>query len=407
MRLNQQMVHHSRINQARNALWGSFFLMGVVSMAWVPRIPEIKDSLALNNGQLGLMLLGSTCGALFGAQVAGRLAHTFGSRKIAYLTGVILSFGLIAMSATTHSRAGFFVALVLLGMGYTGLDVCLNTQAVAVERLSKARYMASFHGMWSVGSLLTTIIGGGISRIISPERNLVAIGAVAFFALLISNSSLLPDEVDGHEGTESEMAGKVSLFGKDALALWGIGFGMLAAIIAEGAASDWGAILLRENMGIAKGWYASAFASFALAMIVARFLGDRALAKWGAGRVVRIGGFAGGLAWATSIAIAVPLSDHSRIGALIIINIGFICAGLGIGPMFPAFIIAASSVPGIAPSVAIGRVGVISLGAFFIGPASIGLFAEVTSLPIAMAFPCVMLLVAGFQARTIHVRGKL
>ena len=121
---------------------------------------------------------------------------------------------------------------------------------------------------------------------------------------------------------------------------------------------------------------------------------------------MRIGGFAGGLAWATSIAIAVPLSDHSRIGALIVINVGFICAGLGIGPMFPAFILAASSVPGIAPSVAIGRVGVISLGAFFIGPASIGLFAEVTSLPIAMAFPCVMLVVAGFQARTMHVRGK-
>jgi hypothetical protein len=141
-------------------------------------------------------------------------------------------------------------------------------------------------------------------------------------------------------------------------------------------------------------------------MIVARFLGDRALERWGADRVVRVGGLAGGLAWALSIAIAVPLSHYSHLIALLVINLGFIVAGLGIGPMFPAFIIAASSVKGIAPSVAIGRVGVISLGAFFIGPATIGLLAELTSLPLAMIFPCVMLLLAGVQARTIHVHGK-
>jgi hypothetical protein len=125
-------------------------------------------------------------------------------------------------------------------VGYTGLDVCLNTQAVAMERLSQLRYMASFHGMWSVGSLLITVVGGAISRVISPEVNLRVIGVVAFVALFISNSFLLSDSMDGHEGSSSEMAGKVSLFGHDAIALWGIGLGMLAAIIAEGAASDSG-----------------------------------------------------------------------------------------------------------------------------------------------------------------------
>ena len=31
----------AQATRARNALWLMFFVMGVVSMAWVPRIPEI------------------------------------------------------------------------------------------------------------------------------------------------------------------------------------------------------------------------------------------------------------------------------------------------------------------------------------------------------------------------------
>ena len=33
--------------RARNAIWACFFLLGFLGLAWVPRIPEIKDSLGL------------------------------------------------------------------------------------------------------------------------------------------------------------------------------------------------------------------------------------------------------------------------------------------------------------------------------------------------------------------------
>jgi hypothetical protein len=29
--------------RARNSLWAAFFLLGFAGLAWVPRIPEIKD----------------------------------------------------------------------------------------------------------------------------------------------------------------------------------------------------------------------------------------------------------------------------------------------------------------------------------------------------------------------------
>ncbi|TRZ72068.1 MAG: MFS transporter, partial [Streptomycetaceae bacterium] len=89
------------------------------------------------------------------------------------------------------------------------------------------------------------------------------------------------------------------------------------------------------------------------------------------------------------------------IPALIIVNAGFACAGLGIGPMFPAYILAASQVSGMASSVAIARVGVIGLAGYFIGPSVTGALAQVTSLPIAMTYPVLMLLLAGYQSHII------
>jgi fucose permease len=214
---------------------------------------------------------------------------------------------------------------------------------------------------------------------------------------------LLSPERDDHSIDESH-EGKIPLFGKKVMPLWWIGIGLLGGLIAEGAASDWGAILLRDEMGFDKGVNATAFASFSLAMITSRFLGDRTLDRLGPAKTVRLSGYIGGFGWGAALLIAVPLSQSHPAIALVVINLGFICAGYGIGPMFPAFIVAASKTPGVSPAVAMARVGVIGLAGFFIGPTLIGLLSDVFTLQIAMFYPVVALLFAGFLSRTIHVK---
>ena len=68
--------------RARNALWACFFFLGFVSLAWIPRIPEIKDALNLSHGQFGLVLLSSTVGSIPGAQIAGRIVHMYSSKVV-------------------------------------------------------------------------------------------------------------------------------------------------------------------------------------------------------------------------------------------------------------------------------------------------------------------------------------
>ena len=388
-----------RAKLARNSLWVCFLLLGMVSMGWVPRIPEIKDAIGLSNGAFGFVLLGSTFGSVTGAQLAGRLMHMFGSQRVIFVGVFIMPAGLAGMGLATNAVT-LFLTLYTMGLGYALIDMCYNFQATVVENILGRRYMSSFHAMWSTGAFVTTVIGGAITRHVSPRVNLIAIAIVALIAYLIAAYYLLPPAIDGHKGEEDHES-KIPLFGKSVAPLWFLGIGLLASLVGEGAASDWGAILLRDEMGYEKGVYASAFASFALAMIVSRFLGDRALDYFGPAKLVKLGGYLGGSLWGIAIAIAIPLSDSYPIPALVIVNLGFVAAGLGIGPMFPAFILAASKTPGVAPAVAISRVGVIGIAGFFFGPTVTGIISEYTNLSVGIMYPVAMLILAGYLSKAI------
>lgn len=391
--------------QARNVTWLIFGMMGIVSMGWVPRIPEIKEALQMSNGVFGLVLLGTPLGAIVGAQLAGRLIHTLGSRPVAYTSAVVMGLGPIGVGLS-GSREELFFALMFGAFGYASLDICMNTQAVAIERLSERKYMSSFHGAWSIGSLLGTILSGSIAYLTSPTQNLVGIGLVAIPFFLVAITKLLSPELDFHDGGEEETKPKIPLFEKKTAVVWLLGLGMIGGLIPEAAASDWSAVLLYEDMGIAKGINALAFGTFAAAMIYSRFRGDYWMSKYGAANVVRVGGYIGGITFGLCILIAVELSQLGdqlwlEIISLIIVCVGFLVAGVGIGPMVPAFFSAAGRIPNVAPSVAIARVGVISLGAYFIGPSLVGGLAELSSLPIAMLFPAASLVAAGYLSRSI------
>lgn len=369
-------------------------------MCWVARIPEIKDLNNLTNLGFGLVLLGSSLGSITGAQLSGRLIHSFGSRNVMRFTALTMSLGICGIAFSSNSIFLAF-SLFVMGFGYSGTDLCVSVQAVALEKIMAKRSMSSFHGMWSLGAFSATILGGSVANLVSPRVNLVFVSLVAAIFFLLVINYLLPSELDNHNGGTDETQRKIPLFGTKVRPLWFLGFGLLGSLIAEGAAGDWGALLLRDEMGIGKGVNASAYASFALAMIVTRFLGDRAMNHFGPRKLVLGAGLIGGIGWALSIVIALPLSDSHPLVALVIINIGFALAGFGVAPMFPAFILAASAIPGLAPSVSSARAMVIGLSGFFIGPSITGVLAEGTSISVAMAFPILSLIVAGFLSRAI------
>jgi MFS family permease len=391
--------------RARNALWACFFFLGFVSLAWIPRIPEIKDALNLSHGQFGLVLLSSTVGSIPGAQIAGRIVHMYSSKVVVQISGALLPVGVFVVGLATNVET-LVLGLFITGFNVAFMDIAINGQAVEIEKHTKGRWMSSFHGLWSIGTFATTLIGGLVANFVSPRDNLIAISIFGFLIYQFIAHYLLPAEHDGHLGEPGGGdAGKVALFGKESLVLWALGIGLMCSLIPESGAYEWGGILLQDDMGIGKGLNAAAATTFSLAMIVSRLLGDRAFEKWGHVNTVKYGGYFGGGLWGVGMLIGIPLSESHKTLGLIIVCAGFAAAGLGMGPFFPAFNLAAASIPGIAPSVGLARIGLIAIAAYFGGPTLIGLIAEVTSLPVAFAFPVILYLIAGVQAKHIKVRA--
>ena len=396
------MTLHSQATRARNALWLTFFVMGVVSMAWIPRIPEIKEANGLTDTQFGLVLVASSVGAILGAQLSGRAIHRFGSRPAMYVSTVIVPLGAAIMGLATNAYV-LVLGLFIMGVSYATLDVGGNAQAVAIEKHLSKRYITSFHGMWSVGTLAVTVFGASVAYLLTPSQNLLLVAGFGFVVFAFASVRLLPPSLDEHQGDgEGETKNSVPWFGLAAIPLWIMGIGSAGSFIAEGSAADWGALLLRDFMGIDKGLNASAFATFGAAMIISRFLGDRWLTRWGPFAVVRFLGMVGGLIWGSSILLGVWLGETNPLAALVIVNTGFFFAGIAIGPMFPAFILGAASINGVAPSVGIARVGVISIAAYFVGPTFVGVLSDQITLPWAMMYPALALVLAGYLARVLR-----
>jgi len=386
--------------QATRARWSLallFLVMGVSSMAWVPRIPEIKSNLGLNDAQFGLMLAASSVGAVLGAQYSGRLVHRLGSKNTLRISQFVMPLGVITM-ALTMTVPGIMAGLFVMGLGYSAMDIAANSQAVIVEKLTKKRFLASLHGAWSIGTFFTAIFGGAVVGVLTPGQNLLVLGIAAVFIFIPLTEQMLASDLDDHKGAEGTSS-KMQWFGGKYILLWAFAVGSLGSFVAEGASMDWGGILLAEHMGVAPGFTASVFATFSLAMIISRFTSDRIMEKHGSYKTVLYAGIFGGGFWAISILTAVPLSATNPIAAMILINAGFFAAGLGIGPIFPAYILASAEIPGVPPSLGIARIGVISIAGYFIGPTITGFISELTTLPIALMYPAGALILSGYLAR--------
>ena len=388
--------------RARWALPWIFFLMGVVSMAWVPRIPEIKATLGLSDGEFGVVLVSSSVGAVIGAQLAGRLIQRFGSRNLMRFAQTTLPLGVLLMGLASNVYV-LALGLFFMGLGSAAMDIPGNAQAVVIERLIGKKFLASLHGAWSIGTFAAALIGGTAATFVSPAINLGVLAATGIIVFIPLTERMLDATRDEHMGDEGKDEKRIPWFKSKVNLLWVFAFGSLGALVAEGASADWSGILLAEHMNIELGLTASAFASFSLSMIISRFTADALMDRFGAARVVFYGGVVGGTIWSASILIAVPLSQTAsqtnNLLALVLINIGFFAAGAGIGPMFPAFIVGAAKVPGIPASLGIARISVISIAGYFLGPTITGLISELTNLPTAFMYPGIALVVAGIAGR--------
>jgi predicted MFS family arabinose efflux permease len=158
------------VRAARLATRAMFLVCGTVTASWAPQVPLAKARLGIDDGVLGLTLLGLGAGAMVAMPLAGFLASRFSSRVVTALGGLVICLSLpLVILAPDAPLLG--LALFLFGAATGSMDVAMNVQATAVEARGAKPVMSSFHGMFSVGGLIgaggaSLLLGLGLSPLL-------------------------------------------------------------------------------------------------------------------------------------------------------------------------------------------------------------------------------------------------
>ncbi|MEU0563189.1 MFS transporter [Dactylosporangium sp. NPDC006015] len=372
--------------RARVATALLFLLFGVTLGVWTARIPAIKRDLSLDDGALAVALLAFAAGAITGMQATGRLVDRFGSRRVmlpvAFAEGLVLippayAPGLVTLAA----------ALFVFGAVHGTLNIAMNANAIDVQRAWGAPIMSSFHAVYSIGGFIGASAGGLFAHAgVGPRTTFTAVAGVTVALAAWSAWWALPDAGRPSLGTApAEARGPVRgvLF---------LGVLVCCALVGEGAAADWSAVYLRDELDSSAGFAAAAFAAFSVAMTLTRLVGDRLTARFGPVVVVRASGLlaAGGLG--AALLVGVPVAGVA----------GFACLGAGMALIAPQVYSAAGDRNPDAAGRALARVVGLGYLGFLLGPVLIGAASTVVGLPGALAIPVLLALFVAATAPALR-----
>lgn len=347
---------------ARAAVATVFFVNGAAAASWLVRIPAVQERMRLDEGALGLALLGVAVGALVAMPWVGRLVARHGSRPVTRVAAI--AFGAtLALPALAPTPVILTLALVAFGAGIGALDVAMNAQAATVERRYGRPIMSGFHALFSLGGLVGAGIGGLVaSRQVGPAAHLAGAALVAGLVATAATRRMLPASADAAPGHMPPARPRGALLA--------LGIAAFCVLLGEGAMADWSAVYLRDVAGAGPGVAAAGYAAFSLAMAAGRFAGDALTLRVGPALLVRAGGALAALGLASALAFGGSWAGMMGFGAV----------GAGLSIAFPLVLAAAAALPGLTAGPAIATVSTFGYAGFLAGPPLIGFVAEAITL---------------------------
>jgi MFS family permease len=171
-----------------------FVANGLGGPSFLPRLPERQAALGLSDAGLGLVLVGMALGALVASPAAGRAVGRLGSRPVAVGGALAMAASLWTAGAAPHPGV-LFVALVGIGATDAAMDIAMNANGAAYERVSGRSLMHRLHGAWSLGSLAAAGVAALLAAAgVSLTWHLLGVGIVVAAGALASRRWLVADD---------------------------------------------------------------------------------------------------------------------------------------------------------------------------------------------------------------------
>ncbi len=367
------------LTAARNAVGLTFFLNGLVFSSWVSRIPEVRSSFELTNGQLGLVLLAIALGSVLALPTAGAAINAWGTVRIVRLGASAAAIGMLTAALGLGHLLPLTVAgLFVYGLGIGVWDVAMNVEGAEVERGLSRTIMPRFHAGFSGGTVVGALLGVLVIELDVPAVvHLVGIVLLAIVLVWRSSPSFLP-VAESHEEHKTSAA-RAWLEPRTLL----IGVMVLALAMTEGTANDWLAVALVDGHDVSHATGVAGFAVFVLAMTAGRFAGTDLIDRFG--RVVVLWGT---MALAGAGVLLIVFADQP-----VVVVIGIVLWGVGASLGFPVGMSAAADDPARAAA-RVSVVSTIGYAAFLAGPPFLGFVGDEVGTLKALLVVAVLLMPA-------------
>jgi MFS family permease len=374
------------IDAARWAISTVFLLNGAGIGLWAAHVPTVQARMGIDTGMLSMVLLTVAGGALLAMPLMGGLTGRWGTRRMVLLSG----FAFAAMTPLIMGAPSLpllFIAAFLFGVSNGALDVAMNANASEVETARGLPTMSSFHGFFSLGGLFGAGIGGLlVGQGLGHGQGALMVGVVTAVVLALSAPRVMGFVATHGDGSHFSLPRGAAL---------GLGLLALLCFAVEGALVDWSALLMQERTGATPASAALGFSAFSIAMAACRFAGDRLIVRFGALRIMVVGG----LAMFAGLALAVA-STHFVLSA-----VGFALVGLGAANVVPLLFGAAARIPGMSAGNGVAAVATLGYGGLLLAPPVLGWVAMHSSIMVALGGLSLSGLVIALSARVIRRQG--
>ncbi|MDF2492777.1 MAG: transporter permease [Microbacterium sp.] len=368
------VLSRSQFVRWRTAIFAIFLASGLSVATWASRVPAIKQTLDIDNVQIGIMLLIGGLASIVGLSVSSIITTRFGARR--GMLGAILVFAVgIALIGVGTDVAGsvplVIVGLMMWGFGNGAVDVMMNVEGAAIEAQSSRTLLPLFHAFFSAG----TVIGAGLGVVfIGIGWNVVthlSVIAVVLAAVAVVSFANVPDRAEAADPAASaEHATWRARLGT-ALSAWreprtyALGVVMLGMSFAEGGANDWLALGVVEGHDAPQELGALGLAVFSVSMTVVRVFGGPLVDRFGRVAVLRV----------LSLAAVAGLLLFILAPSLPLVFVGAALWGVGASLGFPLGMSAAGDDPARAAA-RVSAAATIGYVAFLAGPPLLGLVSE-------------------------------
>ncbi|MDT0345786.1 MFS transporter [Streptomyces litchfieldiae] len=377
----------------RYGLFALFVITGVALASWVTRTPAIRDEIGASTAEMGLVLFGLSVGAMAGVLTSGYLVARLGGRPVAAMGISLVCLGLLVLGsgAAAGAAPGVFAGLMLFGAGSGLMEIALNVEGAALEKLLSRPVLPALHGCFSAGTVIGAMLGIWLTSIDFPVSwHLWVVGALCTPIALWAVRQIPADT--GKESAESTDTPRLTA--AERLAVWReprvlmLGLIVLGMALAEGAASDWLPLIMVDGYDLGSTAGSLVYTLFAASMAVGRFSGEFFLSRFGRVIVVRTSAV-----FAAAGILVVVFAPHPALAAAAVV-----LWGLGASLGFPVTLSAAGDEQH-QSAARVSAVATTGYLAFLAGPPALGLLGEHVGLRNAMLAVATAAVVAGLLAR--------